>query len=144
MNLLPAFDQHFFRPVQRAFQFVPRALAARQQLDHGLEAQHQTLETLKQRIVQFSCDALALRQLRLHPVARALGDHPEPPSIHEPGRTAQKGEAQEKGAHLASQTKSAWSAPLVKILVPFTTKWSPSRTARVASEARSVPAPGSL
>ena len=36
------------------------------------------------------------------------------------------------------------SAPLVKTLAPFTTYSSPSRTARVCSEARSVPASGSV
>src|ERR1700688_4534353 len=36
------------------------------------------------------------------------------------------------------------SAPLVKTLAPFTMYSSPSRTARVRSEARSVPASGSV
>lgn len=44
----------------------------------------------------------------------------------------------------ASQMWSAVLAPLVKILLPSMTKSSPSRTARVVSEARSVPAPGSV
>jgi hypothetical protein len=43
----------------------------------------------------------------------------------------------------ASQTQSASLAPLVKILVPLMTYSSPSRTARVCSDARSVPAEGS-
>ena len=39
--------------------------------------------------------------------------------------------------------QSAICALLVQIFWPFTTKSSPSRTARVWSEARSLPAPGS-
>ena len=39
---------------------------------------------------------------------------------------------------------SAWCAPDVHTFCPLTTKWSPSRTARVAAPARSEPAPGSL
>jgi hypothetical protein len=35
-------------------------------------------------------------------------------------------------------------APDVHTFCPLTTKWSPSRTARVRSEARSEPPPGSL
>ena len=38
----------------------------------------------------------------------------------------------------------ACSAPLVQTFWPFTTHSSPSRTARVASDARSEPLPGSL
>ena len=44
----------------------------------------------------------------------------------------------------ASHTQSASWPPVVKIFWPFTTYSSPSRTARVRSDARSVPAPGSV
>ncbi len=44
----------------------------------------------------------------------------------------------------ASQIQSACWALLVKIFWPSMTQWSPSRTARVRSDARSVPASGSL
>src|SRR5256885_2020816 len=44
----------------------------------------------------------------------------------------------------ASQMKSARLAPLVNTLLPLTTYWSPSRTARVRSDAKSVPASGSV
>ena len=40
--------------------------------------------------------------------------------------------------------QSASCAPLVHTFWPLTTKWSPSRTARVERLARSLPAPGSL
>ncbi len=42
-----------------------------------------------------------------------------------------------------SNTSASW-APDVQTFCPLTTKWSPSRTAAVRSEARSDPAPGSL
>ena len=42
-----------------------------------------------------------------------------------------------------SSTSASW-APDVHTFWPLTTKWSPSSTARVFSEARSEPAPGSL
>ena len=45
---------------------------------------------------------------------------------------------------VASQTKSASPARLVKIFEPLMTYSSPSRTARVVSEARSVPELGSV
>jgi hypothetical protein len=44
----------------------------------------------------------------------------------------------------ASQMKSASWPPVVNTFWPFTTYSSPSSTARVRSEARSVPAPGSV
>ncbi len=40
--------------------------------------------------------------------------------------------------------QSAWCAPDVHTFWPLTTKWSPSRTARVRRLARSLPAVGSL
>ncbi|CNG99657.1 Uncharacterised protein [Mycobacterium tuberculosis] len=42
------------------------------------------------------------------------------------------------------KSTSAWWAPDVHTFCPLTTKWSPSSTARVFSDARSDPAPGSL
>ena len=42
-----------------------------------------------------------------------------------------------------SSTSASW-APDVQTFCPLTTKWSPSNTARVFSDARSEPAPGSL
>lgn len=42
-----------------------------------------------------------------------------------------------------SNTSASW-APEVHTFWPLTTKWSPSSTARVFSNARSEPAPGSL
>ena len=44
----------------------------------------------------------------------------------------------------ASQIQSASWPPVVKTFWPLMTYSSPSRTARVLSDARSVPAPGSL
>ena len=44
----------------------------------------------------------------------------------------------------ASHTQSASFPPVVNTFCPLTTYWSPSRTARVRSEARSVPAAGSV
>ena len=44
----------------------------------------------------------------------------------------------------ASHTKSASWPPLVNTFWPLTTYSSPSRTALVRSDARSVPAPGSV
>ena len=43
----------------------------------------------------------------------------------------------------SAKIQSAWCALLVQIFEPFTTYSSPSRTARVLSEARSEPEPGS-
>ena len=45
---------------------------------------------------------------------------------------------------VASQTQSAVSPLVVQIFCPLTTYSSPSRTARVLRDARSVPASGSL
>ena len=44
----------------------------------------------------------------------------------------------------ASQMKSAWLAPDVNTLLPLTIHVSPSSRADVRSDARSVPAPGSV
>ncbi len=44
----------------------------------------------------------------------------------------------------ASHTQSASFPPVVNTFCPLTTYWSPSRTARVRSDARSVPAAGSV
>ena len=41
------------------------------------------------------------------------------------------------------KSQSAWCAPEVQIFWPLTTYSSPSRMARVCSDARSEPAPGS-
>ena len=40
--------------------------------------------------------------------------------------------------------QSACAARLVHTLWPWITQWSPSSSARLASDARSLPAPGSL
>jgi len=49
------------------------------------------------------------------------------------------------GSVRASRTANdAWSAQVVQIFCPLMTQESPSRSARVDSDARSLPAPGSL
>jgi hypothetical protein len=71
-----------------------RDVPGRHLVGHRLEAQHQALDALQQRVVQLARDALALAQPRLEPDAEALADLGDAKAIEQPEEDERQAEAQ--------------------------------------------------
>ena len=107
MDRAPAFHDRLVGAFEGLFQLLFR-LSRRQQLVHHLKAQHQSLETLQERVVQIAGEARALADTFVQPHVEFPRDLIEADSIEAPEQSQKRRRRIMPGTKVSDSTPAQW------------------------------------